>query len=449
MNRVMIITYYWPPSGGGGVQRWVKFARYLGENGWAPVVVAPDGASYPVEDASLAADIPSEVEVLRVPIWEPFAAGQKVLGKKATDVERLGASAQRETQGGFAGWLARWVRGNVFIPDARVGWVRPATRAIRQYLSQHPVDAIITTGPPHSVHLIGLQLKRAKGLPWVADFRDPWSDIDYLDDFHLTRWARRTHQRLERKVVEKADRMLVTARGAARGVGADPNKVWWIPNGWDKGDFRSQAAPSADGDFVLAHFGSLYASRNFTAVWSAVAAWNAVTDNRRIQLQFFGNTAPEVVASLAAHLTPGRDFVVHGNLPHREAVDEMHRAHALLILHNDTASGSRCIPGKLFEYLATGRPVLAVGPVPGDMADIISEEIQPAGCSWWVHSPRESAAIAQAIDGLVAADQARGPLPIAGAFERQALTADLALKLNALIAQHPPGNPEPATRVNN
>jgi glycosyltransferase involved in cell wall biosynthesis len=291
-------------------------------------------------------------------------------------------------------------------------------------------------------------LKRATGLPWIADFRDPWSDIDYLDDFHLTRWARRTHKRLERKVVQTADRMLVTARGAARGVGADPNRVWWIPNGWDESDFHSQARPSHTGAFVLAHFGSLYASRNFTAVWAAVAAWNAVSDNRRIQLQFFGNTAPEVVASLAAHLTPGRDFVVHGNLPHREAVDEMHRAHALLILHNDTASGSQCIPGKLFEYLATGRPVLAVGPVPGDMAAIIAEELQPAGCPWWVHSPRESEDIAKSIEELVADDNAQGPLPIAGAFERRALTADLALKLNELIAQHPPGNPEPATRVN-
>ena len=449
MNRVMIITYYWPPSGGGGVQRWLKFARYLGEQGWTPVVVAPEGAAYPVTDASLSDDIPAEVEVLRVPIWEPFAAGQKVLGKEATKVERLGASAKQDAGSGLTGWFARWVRGNVFIPDSRVGWVRPATRAILKHLANQPVDAIITTGPPHSVHLIGLRLKRATGLPWVADFRDPWSDIDYLDDFHLTRWARRAHQRLERTVVETADRMLVTARGAARGVEANPARVWWIPNGWDESDFHSPARPSDAGAFVLAHFGSLYASRNFTAVWEAVATWNAVASNRRILLQFYGNTAPEVVASLAEHLTPGRDFVVHGNLPHRQAVDEMHRANALLIMHNNTNSGSRCIPGKLFEYLATGRPVLAVGPVPGDMAALIADELQPAGCPWWVHSPAEAEKIADTMGELVAAsDHAQGPLPIAEAFERRALAGGLALKLTELIAPIQ-GNLPPETRVNN
>lgn len=447
MKRVMIVTYYWPPSGGGGVQRWLKFARYLGENGWSPVVVAPDGASYPVTDASLADDIPAEVEVIRVPIWEPFAAGQKMLGKQATEVERLGASAQKKPGGGWKGWLARWVRGNLFIPDARVGWVRPATRAIRAYLADHPIDAIITTGPPHSMHLIGLRLKRATGLPWVVDFRDPWSDIDYLDDFHLTKWGRRTHERLESTVVETADRVLVTARGAAGGVGADPERVWWIPNGWDESDFSSTALPASNGPFVLAHFGSLYASRNFTAVWAAVAAWNAQAGQRRIQLHFYGNTAPEVLTSLAEHLTPERDFVVHGNLPHREAVYAMHGANALLIMHNDTISGSRCIPGKLFEYLATSRPVLAVGPVPGDMATLIADELLPAGCPWWVHSPDDHPGIAEAISGLLAADNNPPPLPIAGRFERRALTADLALKLSELVAQQQ-GNLRPKTRVN-
>jgi glycosyltransferase involved in cell wall biosynthesis len=224
--------------------------------------------------------------------------------------------------------------------------------------------------------------------------------------------------------------------------------VWWIPNGWDASDFHSTAQPSDAGAFVLAHFGSLYASRNFTAVWAAVAAWNAVASNRRILLQFYGNTAPEVVASLAAHLTPGRDFVVHGNLPHRQAVDEMHRANALLIMHNNTNSGSRCIPGKLFEYLAAGRPVLAVGPVPGDMAALIADELQPAGCPWWVHSPTEAEAIATTIGELVAAsDPAQDPLPIAEAFERKALTGGLALKLTELIAPNQ-GNLPPETRVN-
>ncbi len=455
------------------MQRWVKFARYLSDFGWTPVVVVPEGAAYPVEDASLSADVPDGMEVIRVPIWEPFDAAQRLLGAQATEVERLGASAKAgEEKDSVASRLAKWVRGNLFIPDARVGWVRPATKAIVRHLLEKPAAAIITTGPPHSVHLIGRNVQRTmaqRGQPiqWIADFRDPWSDIDYLDDFHLTSWARQQHKKLERQVVNACDRLLVTAWGAAAGLldisATEVRKrpdVWWIPNGWDAQDlpspFPEAQAPDPE-TFVLAHFGSLYASRDFPAVWTAVRDWNlaaaTLTDRRKIQLHFWGNTAPEVQASLRL-LLPEEDVVIHGNLPHKQAVAQMAKADALLLLHNDTASGRKCIPGKLFEYLAVGRPLLAVGPDPGDLAWIMREEMlrTSPGAPLHFHAPTDGNGLFQTLGRLVGTTFADAQLDPAmvGRYERRALTSDLALRLDELLASTPKvqmGNPERSPSV--
>ena len=206
-KRVLVVSYYWPPSGGGGVQRWLKFAKLLPEFGWDPIVVTPSNPDVPVTDPSLSRDVHDGVDVWSFPVWEPTRALSK-FGLQG-NTSRLGADPSSSPS--LASRLVKWVRGNVFVPDARVGWVKPTTRKVLARLRHEPVDLIVTTGPPHSMHLIGLALKRATGLPWLADFRDPWSTMDYLDDFGLGPRARRLIAKMERAVVTSADRILVTS----------------------------------------------------------------------------------------------------------------------------------------------------------------------------------------------------------------------------------------------
>ncbi len=207
MKRVLVITYYWPPNGGAGVYRWLKFSKYLPGHGWTPVIYTPANPERVADDPALLRDVPPELEIIQRPITEPFSLYKRFTGK-AQD-ERVQTAFLREQSGG--GWkedLALWVRSNFFIPDARVWWVRPSIAFLKDHLRKHPVDAVITTGPPHSMHLIGQGLKRALGVTWIADFRDPWTDIDFYQQLKLTRWADARHHRMERSVLQEADRVV-------------------------------------------------------------------------------------------------------------------------------------------------------------------------------------------------------------------------------------------------
>ena len=354
LKRVLIIAYYWPPSGGGGVQRWLKFAKLLPSVGWEPIIVTPSNPDVPVVDPSLNDDVPKDLEVWTFPVMEPTRLLKKFgLGGGTA---RLGA--ERQLKSSFLKTLIRWVRGNLFLPDARVGWVRPTTKQVLSRLKRHPVDVVVTTGPPHSMHLIGLAIHRETDLPWVADFRDPWSTMDYLSDFRLTRAARRRLERMERTVVESANRVMVTSPGALKELNVDPDKGVVLPNGWDRDDFpQNPPKPAKSGPPVLGHFGALYGARNPNPLWPAMAqaGW---------KLLLAGPVTADVLHDIQR---AGVDMTHVGNLPHRESVLQMHTCHALLVTHNDSPSARSSTPGKVFECLATGRPVLAFGPDKSDL----------------------------------------------------------------------------------
>ena len=195
MKRVLVISYYWPPSGGSGVQRWVKFAKYLPSEGWQPVIYTPSNPEYTAVDHSLEADIPAQAEIIRRPILEPYGIYRALMGKGASvDIKSLTAGAREgevtEISSGkksFKQRLSLWIRGNLFVPDPRVTWLRPSVRFLCKYLKEHPVDVIVTTGPPQSMHLIGEKVHAKTGIPWIADFRDPWTQMYYLKHLPLTR----------------------------------------------------------------------------------------------------------------------------------------------------------------------------------------------------------------------------------------------------------------------
>lgn len=374
MKRLLIITYYWPPNGGAGVQRWLKFTKYLPQHGWQPVVYTPSNPELIMPDPALAEDVPAEAEIVRRPITEPYGFYKRLTGRGKDAKVHTGFLSEEERQG----WredLALWVRSNLFIPDARVWWVKPSIRHLKAYLKDHPVDAVVTTGPPHSLHLIGLGLKRDRGLRWIADWRDPWTNIDFYQQLKLTGWADHKHRRLERAVLREADRTIAvgwTMAAELEALGAKHVDV--ITNGYDPADVPSPAAPVDEG-FSLVHVGSLTSTRNAPGLWKALALLCARDPvfAAKLKLRFVGAVDHTVLASIAeAGLADKVERV--GPVSHAEAMRHMQRARVLLLLLNDTANAKGILTSKLFEYLSVGRPLLSIGPKDGDVARVLGAE---------------------------------------------------------------------------
>lgn len=371
MKRVLIITYYWPPNGGAGVYRWLKLSKLLPEHGWQPIIYTPENPEVVADDPGLLKDVRADIEVIKRPITEPFNLYKRFTGRSTKEKVQVGFLSEKK-QGGWKEDLALWVRSNFFIPDARVWWVRPSVKFLKDWLRENPVDAVVSTGPPHSMHLIALGLKRALGVKWVADFRDPWTDIDFYAQLKLTRWADARHKRLEGEVLRGADRVVTVSWHWAQDLqklGAGDVAV--ITNGYDPDDLPPAGEP-VDEDYSLVHIGSLSPTRNAPELWAAL---KRLCDEdpafaAKFRLRFVGpvdHTIAESVesAGLGAHLERA------GRVPHAEAMRHMQRARVLLLLVNDTPNLMGILPGKLFEYLGTGRPVLGVGPLAGDVARVL------------------------------------------------------------------------------
>ena len=376
MKRVLIITYYWPPSGGSGVQRWLKMSKYLPENGWQPVIYTAENAEYPVEDPSLEKDVSPEAEVIRRPIVEPYNFYKKFLGLKKEQKVKTGFIDEEGKKKGWKERLSVWIRGNFFIPDARCWWVKPSVRFLKKYLKEHPVDAIISTGPPHSMHLIAMKLKESLGLPWIADFRDPWTEIDYYNDLHLTKWADRKHHRLEHEVLTKADQIVTVAPDGARRLEKLGGKnVEVIYNGFDSDDDATTSVTPSN-KFSITYLGVLSKIQNPEKLWAAIS--ELIKENQHfahdLEINMIGQIDKSVVQCISKL---GLNEHVHFSsyIPHSE-VSAVHRASTLLLLllMPDTEPRAKgLLTGKLFEYMASGRPILCIGPEDGDAAQILNE----------------------------------------------------------------------------
>lgn len=376
MKRVLIITYYWPPSGGSGVQRWLKMSKYLPEYGWQPVIYTTENAEYPIIDHSLEKDVAPNIEVIRRPINEPYSAYKKFLGINKEETVKMGFIQEKEKNKSWKSDLSLWVRGNFFIPDARCGWVKPSVRFLKEYLNEHPVDAIISTGPPHSMHLIALKLKEALGLPWIADFRDPWTEIDYYNDLHLTAWADRKHHRLEQEVLTKADKVVTVAPDGARRLGRLGNRnVRTIYNGFDRDD-DAQTPVNLSEQFTITYLGVLSKIQNPSNLWQALAELIKEDSgfDKNLKINMIGQIDSAVVSSINENgLTQHVAYSPY--MPH-DQVSAVHRSSTLLLLLLMPDSEPRAkglLTGKLFEYMASGRPILCIGPEDGDAARILRE----------------------------------------------------------------------------
>ncbi len=372
-KTVLIITYYWPPSGGAGVQRWLKTVKYLREYGWEPVVYTPENPEAPALDNSLLKDIPEGVKVLKQPIWEPYSFYKKFLVLKKDDKINAGFLSEKKKPG-LAEKIAVWIRGNFFIPDARKYWVQPSVEYLSKYLRSHPVDAVVSTGPPHSMHLIALGLKQKTGIPWLADFRDPWTNIDFYDKLMLTKSADRKHRELENTVLQNAD--IVTSIGrqmADEFLQLRAKRVEIVPNGFDDSDF-SFSNIELDKTFSISHIGSINKDRNNEIFWSAV---KEVCDElpafkEKLQLKLVGKIDHAVLESLGKY---GLQQYLEKTeyLPHDEVLKKSMSTQVLLLLLNNTPNAKGIMTGKFYEYLAAKRPIICIGPQDGEAAKTLEE----------------------------------------------------------------------------
>lgn len=376
MKKVLIVAYYWPPGGGSGVQRWLKFVKYLKDFGWEPIVYVPANPEYPVEDFSLLEDVPKDLWVIRKKIWEPYGWYKKFTGKKKEEKIQVAFLTEKKIRFHFLEDIAVWIRGNLFIPDARKFWVKPSVRFLSDFVKHHKIDALVTTGTPHSAHLIGLGLKRKLGILWLADFRDSWTNIDFYGALKLGSRADRIHHQMEKTVLEQADAVTVVAPGMVKEFGEIVNRRYdVITNGFDEEDTLEWKNTEPDrSHFTLAHIGYLTKTRNAENLWKALS--ELVSDNKdfaeKLEIKNVGKIDRDIVSSLEKHgLMPYLKCIDY--IPHQQVIAEQMKASVLILLSNTTPNTKLMIQGKLYEYLASGRPIVCIGPPDGDTADIIRQ----------------------------------------------------------------------------
>lgn len=366
--KVLILTYYWPPAGGSGVQRWLKFVKYLQEFGITPIVYTVDNPDFSIEDTGLSKDIPEGIEVLKQPIWEPYKlASFFSKGKKL----KTNAGFLNSNQSLF-GKLSTYIRANYFIPDARMFWVKPSVTYLEKYLKENPVDLIISSGPPHSLHKIALELKEKTKTKWISDFRDPWTDIDYFHQLPLTENAKKKHFEMEKKVLENSDAVVVVGKTMRENYLKFNENTVVITNGFDV-DTEPQEI-ILDTKFSITHIGMMNEDRNPVILWKALTALCKEVEgfSENLTIQLIGKLDGSVIEAIEENgLKENTELVPY--LPHEEVYEYQKKSQLLLLALNNVPSAKGIITGKIFEYLVAKRPILAIGPKDGDLAEILEE----------------------------------------------------------------------------
>ena len=369
-KKVLIISYYWPPAGGPGVQRWLKFIKYLPDFNVEPVVYIPENPSYPLVDESLIGEVSKDLTIIKQPISEPYKLAG-FLSKKNTKSISKGLIPEVKKQT-LMERLLLLIRGNFFIPDARKNWVKPSVKYLSTYIRDFNIDTVITTGPPHSMHLIGMQLKESLGVKWIADFRDPWTTIGYHNELKLTKSSKKKHIALERKVLQTADQIIVTSNVTKQEFQKKTEQpIAVITNGYD---VEKTEAITLDKKFTIAHIGSLLAKRNPEILWKVLQ--ELIEENeefaKRFQLKLVGAVSQNVLNSIQ-----NNNLSIYLNnvsyVSHKEAITFQKQSQVLLLIEIDSEETKCIIPGKLFEYLVSNRPIVALGPKGSDVEKIIME----------------------------------------------------------------------------
>ena len=359
--KALIITYYWPPAGGSGVQRWLKFVKYLQDFGIEPIVYTVDNANYPKEDDSLISEIPKNITVLKNPIFEPtdvFFWKQK--GVKKKDV----ANSTNNS-------LLSFIRGNFFIPDPKIFWVKSSVNFLQNYLKDHPIDVIISTGPPHSMHLIAQKISKKNNIKWIADFRDPWTDLYYNNEFKQLSFAKEKNKKLEKSVLENANCVLTVSHSLKKDFLKTAKNVAVITNGFDSEVLQDENVV-LDSKFTISYIGLLPKQSNPVVFFKVLKKLCDANDEFKndVQLLFVGDISSEVRLEIEKN-TLAEITQIKGYVPHKESIEFQKKAQVLLLLIPNVPKSAGILTGKLFEYITAKRPILALGPENGDLAVIL------------------------------------------------------------------------------
>ncbi len=364
--KVLILTYYWPPSGGSGVQRWLKFVKYLQEFGITPIVYTVENPEYATKDKTLEAEIPEGVEVLRQPIWEPYQLASFFTKKKAVNT----SAGFLEQKPSLLGRMATYIRANYFIPDARMFWIQPSVKYLEAYLKENPVDAIISSGPPHSLHIIALKLKQKLGIKWISDFRDPWTSIDYFHQLPLTNKSLKKHFSLEKKVLKNSDAVIVVGKTMQDEYIKQNKNTVVVSNGYDL--TVSQENTVLDNKFSITHIGMMNEDRNPFSLWKALKELCQEIEGfqKDLEIQLIGKVAVPVFEEVSKKGLSSQLKTID-YLSHDKVQEFQKKSQVLLLTVNKVPSAKGIVTGKIFEYLVAKRPILALGPEDGDLAEII------------------------------------------------------------------------------
>lgn len=369
-KKLLIITYYWPPAGGPGVQRWLKFVKYLPDFGIQPVVYIPENPTYPIVDENLLQEVSDKAIILKQKIFEPYQLAS-FLSKNKTKKMNSGIIPNQKKQS-FLDKVFLWIRGNLFIPDARFFWVKPSVSYLEKYIVENNIDTIVTSGPPHSLHLIGLELKHKLEVKWFADFRDPWTTIGYHKSLRLSETAAQKHKELESQVLNTADTIIVTSKTTKSEFETLTTKpIAVITNGFDVEKVEKQPL---DSKFSLAHIGSFLSARNPQFLWESLVELIAEIPDFKshLEIKLIGAVSQEVLDSITTFGL--NDYLNNlGYVSHEEAIAHQRRSQVLLLIEIDSEETKSIIPGKLFEYMVSNRPIIAIGPNGSDFAEIITE----------------------------------------------------------------------------
>lgn len=373
MKKVLIITYYWPPSGGSGVQRWLKFAKYLPSNNWEPIIYTPLNPEPNAIDNNLLNDVSPNLKVIKTKIWEPYGFYKSIFGKK----NNIKANIISSTEKSLKHKLSLFIRGNFFIPDPRSFWIKPSVKYLTKYLKEHPVDIIISTGPPHSMHLIAKEVAKNTGLKWIADFRDPWTEIFYFKHLNLSNYAYKKHRKLEQSVLDNANGIIVVSSQMKKDFEKrTKTPISIITNGYDPADFNKskEINKQINNKFIISHTGIFVDNGNPTYFWEVLGDMAKTNSHFKdiLEIRLMGQVDNSIIQEIKNN---GLELntINMGYVSHNTAVEWQLKSNLLLLPLRKEPEAAAILTGKFFEYLAAGNPILAFGPTKGDLATALKD----------------------------------------------------------------------------
>ena len=359
MKKILILTYYWPPAGGSGVQRWLNLSRYLAELGWDVTVMAPENPSYPLIDNTMACSFNSLVKVIKVPIFEPV----NILNiSKKRNNDHLDSS-------GILQRFILWIRANIFFPDSRMFWIKKLTKVASSFIIQNDIDCVITTAPPFSMHLIGYHVKRKINVKWIADFRDPWSDFFPFKQLPMTNRIRKKHLRWEKKCLSYADSVITTSPSLTKSYLKINNNSFTLTNGYE-----SLIDSVPEDRFIIMYTGVMKAIQNpvnFWIVLNELCEENKAFSNDLL-VSLIGDFDHSILNDYNI-ISLKSSIKFEGYLDEVKLKSKLKMAQVLLLSSVNLEGVDNIIPGKLFLYLSVKRPILAFSSLNSDVEDIINE----------------------------------------------------------------------------